>query len=111
MVVCSFYNSISLLGDTSPETAKEVLLPIATEYMKKNEEFYFMYTSKDEDEGLQDSLASFINLPDRRPLLTVIDISGQRKAIIEDTEITAETIKDTLKKYDDGSLNFVGIKA
>uniref|UniRef100_A0A1X7VIF4 Thioredoxin domain-containing protein n=1 Tax=Amphimedon queenslandica TaxID=400682 RepID=A0A1X7VIF4_AMPQE len=99
-------------GDTSPETAKEVLLPIATEYIKKNEGFYFMYTDKKEDEeGMQDSLASFINLPERRPLLIVIDISGQRKAIIEDAEITAETVKDTLKKYEDGSLSFVGIKA
>ena len=71
-----------------------------------------MYTNKDEDEeGMQDSLAAFINLPKRRPLLTIIDISGQKKAIIEDTEITAETVKDTLKKYEDGSLSFVGIRA
>ena len=90
---------------------KKILMPIAEDYFKDdNEDVCFKYTNKaDDEDDIAESLAQFMNLSDKRPLLAIFDIPSQKKAELG-SEITEESVRDALKKFKDGSLDTKGIK-
>ena len=98
-------------------TAQKAMEPVSLEYHKtinRNEarnngqliHFFYGGHNKDEDEEetVGEQLRDFAELPDRTPLLVLLDIPNQTKYICDQSKITTEVVSDFLKGYKDETL-------
>ena len=72
-------------------------------------ELCFFYCSKGEDEEDEDdeivtSLRNFAKLPDRLPLLVIIDIPSQQVFVSDKTTIDAAAVEEFVRSYEGKTL-------
>eukprot|EP00731_Ephydatia_muelleri_P022587 Em0015g170a len=101
--------------DSNEESVKTTLRPIAEKYFsdckqqEKEVELCFFYCSKGEDEEDEDdeivtSLRNFAKLPDRLPLLVIIDIPSQQVFVSDKTTIDAAAVEEFVRSYEGKTL-------
>lgn len=106
----------SSLGDDENELANAhaAMEPVSLEYHKTIDmndarnscrlmHFFYGGCSKDEDdeETVGEQLRDFAELPDKTPLLVLLDIQNQSKYICDKSKITTEVVSDFLKGYNE----------
>ena len=66
--------------------------------MEADERLVFMYSGpKTEDLGT--SLRNFVKLPDKTPVLFIVNIPEQKKYICEEDSITADVIRRVVEEF------------
>ena len=89
----------------SIEAATSALLPVAKEYISKckesdaDPEVIFFYTDLDDDDDIPTSLRSFAKLPEKNPLLALVDIPGQKVYVVEEGQLGEKQVRDLLEGY------------
>ena len=102
--------------DSNDKNAKTTLRPIAEKYFSdckqqgREAELCFFYCSKEEDAGEDDeeivtSLRNFAKLPERLPLLSIIDIPGQKVYVSDKTTIDAGVVEEFVRSYEAKTLS------
>lgn len=91
--------------EESTEAARSALLPIAKEYISKckesntDPEVLFFYTDVDEEDDIPASLRSFAKLPEKNPLLALVDIPGQTVYVVEEDQLGEKQVRNLFEGY------------
>lgn len=97
--------------------AQELMFPVAEKYVKEQkksqkeaggplEELFFLYENEEGDE-IADAVRSFFKLPQRSPLLFLVDCAEKRKYEFPAGEITTETIQNVVDQFKSKSLEYI----
>ena len=98
-------------------SAHKAMEPVSLEYHKtinmndarnSGQLVHFFYgghhKDEDEEETVGEQLREFAELPDKTPLLALLDIQNQSKYICDQSKITTEVVSDFLKGYKNETL-------
>lgn len=87
--------------------ANTTMTVIALEVQKENPGFdlHFYYLVTEDDGGFIQSFRQFAELPNRTPLLAIVDIPKQIKYVSEITEIDENTVRTMVNDYKGGLLS------
>ena len=81
------------------------MFPVAKEYIEKckesnaDPEVLFFYTDKEDEDDIATSLRSFAKLPDKNPLLTLVDIPEQMLYVVDEKPLGEKQVRDLLEGY------------
>lgn len=90
--------------------AQSALEPVAKEHISKcketnaDEQVLFFYTDMDDDDDIPASLRSFAKLPDKNPLLTLVDIPDQMVYVKDEDQLGETQVRELLEDYQNKSI-------